>query len=123
MSRCMKIVDGRRCKRRSTWGLPISYQWDPIKGTGVEGPDLRLCTQHGDATLDMAPGKRIRVVGGWYGRIWNAEAKAWTVLACVFRHPTKHLAARAWHRFRRPCRSGEIRPRVNYDEALAATRK
>jgi hypothetical protein len=116
--RCMHMVGNRRCKRRARWTFPVTYQWDCTKGTGIEGPSVRMCVQHGNSTFDNEDqGHRVPVIDGWFGRIWNAEAKCWTVLSCVFSTKDGHLGSKAWARYRRPCASGDIQPEIDYDQA------
>lgn len=114
--RCMAIVARRRCKRGANWAMSVCFGWDPVKGEGIEGPDVHLCVQHGNGMLSRRDGKRLRVVRGWYGRIWNAEAKVWTVLDCVFRSRTTHKGSLAYWALRRPSKFGVCLPRRSYDE-------
>lgn len=117
MAQCMHLVGDRRCKRSAQWTFPVTYQW-LISGTGIEGPNLRMCRQHGNGTLDVKKEKRFPVIDGWYGHIWNDEAKVWTVLRCVFSTETGHLASKAWAKYKRPC-DGKMW-NVDYDDARRA---
>ncbi len=120
MSKCMHLVDGRRCKRWAQWAFSVTYQWDPIKGTGIEGPDVRMCRQHGNSTLDCKDhARRWPVVDGWFGRVWNAQAQVWTINYCVFSAADGHTGSKEWAKYKRPCASGDMRKRVDYDEVRA----
>ncbi len=114
MNQCMHLVGDRRCKRTARWTFPVTYQWN-INGTGIVGPNLRMCEQHGNKTLDAPKDKRFPVVDGWYGRVWNAEAKVWTINYCVFSTKDGHLASKAWAKYRLPY-DRDMRD-VDYDAA------
>lgn len=121
MGRCMCMTKkGNRCSRSSSWTMGVCFGWDPIKGLGVDGPDLKMCRQHGDATFDKPPEHRIRVIAGWYGRIFNQQAKVWTVMCSVFLHPTRHVYSPLWWRFRLPSEFGGPERKDDYDQARAS---
>jgi hypothetical protein len=117
MSQCMHLVGDRRCTRRARWAFAITYQWN-INGTGIVGPNVRMCRQHGDKVLGMPKDKRFPVVDGWFGRVWNAEAKVYTIHYCVFATKDGHTGSKAWAKYQRPY-DRNVQD-MDYDEARRA---
>jgi len=123
--RCIAIVDGRRCKLGARAHCPVTFAWDPIKGVGIGGPHVPLCSVHNSKHWRLKGGERFRIIGGWYGYIWNSQAKVWTVLQSVFRSRTSHKYADAWWSLRFNTEFGVFtaKDRQTFDEARAALKR
>ena len=106
-----------RCGRPHCAESSCIFDWDPIKGVGIAGPDVTLCRMH-DYLWSLEPGDRIEVVGGWLGRVRNVDADCYTVLEAVFEHQTGDAYSNHWWSLRRETRFGDC-TRMTYDQAIA----
>lgn len=105
-ARCCAIIpSGGRCKGRWQSAYPVCWVWDPVKGTGIEGPHAVLCAGHA-ATFERYRCQRIRVVGGWLGAaneygygsaVYDAET-GWTPAPAWWGHKSDAVFGRNFRR-------------------------
>lgn len=113
-ARCVAITArGKRCTRHWGSAYNCSWQWDPIKGIGIDGPRVVLCRQHSNMAHEaIAGGVRIRIVCGWFGA-YNQHKYG----SAVWSAPSGWKPAKAWWAHRRDVTFGTFTPRDN--EAVA----
>lgn len=107
---------GKRCGRPHFTSVPITFEWDPIRGVGVMGPSADFCRMHAYTGYGERE-ERFQVVGGWIGRAWNPGAKVWTVCMTVYESRTSLFAAPHWWALRRATTFGDCQ-RITYDRAM-----
>ena len=71
-ARCCALTKaGRRCTGRWASAVGCLFEWDPIKGVGIEAPMVVLCHRHRHYVWNpdgVKSGRRFRLAhGGWLG--------------------------------------------------------
>jgi hypothetical protein len=116
---CIAItVKGRRCCRPHASEQPITFEWDPVTGRGIGGPNVTLCRMH-NYLWELDAADRIEIVGGWMGRAWNPDAECWTVCITVYDAKDGLFASPHWWALRRDLVFGDC-SKIVYDDAFEA---
>jgi hypothetical protein len=102
-AQCVAITHaGKQCTGRWSSALPCMWQWDPVKGVGIEGPHIVLCHRHRHwSEPKRLETVRFPVVAGWFGA-YNEHGYG----SAVWSAPTGWTPAAEWWAQRSACNFG-----------------